>query len=255
MSDTELIEYQGAIAPTNMQQAMALAEMMAKGKLVPAHLQGSPADCLMVIEQALRWRMSPFAVAQATSANRGKLMFEGKLVAAAMHTSGILKSRLQYVFSGEGQARTIRVIGHMKGEREPRDIEVRLLDVKTDNDQWRKQPDQQLVYSGSRSWARRHAPEVMLGVYSPEEDFGDVLQPAAIAHQARVEEEAQVKVQTDAADRRPDLIKILEEATQFGEQTFGKAWRGLTKDDRLLVGADELARLRTMIPPPEASVE
>jgi hypothetical protein len=34
---------------------------------------------------------------------------------------------------------------------------------------WIKQPDQQLVYAGTRVWARRHAPEVMLGVYAPEE--------------------------------------------------------------------------------------
>ena len=34
---------------------------------------------------------------------------------------------------------------------------------------WTKQPDQQLVYFATRAWARRHTPEVMLGVYSPEE--------------------------------------------------------------------------------------
>ena len=46
--------------------------------------------------------MSPFAVAQSTSVIQGKLMFEGKLVSAAVQSSGILSSRLAYDFDGEG---------------------------------------------------------------------------------------------------------------------------------------------------------
>ncbi|HXJ28275.1 MAG TPA: recombinase RecT, partial [Streptosporangiaceae bacterium] len=156
--------------PTNMEGAMRLAEMMARGKLVPTHLQGSAGDCLMVIEQAVRWGMSPFAVAQCTSVVRGgKLMFEGKLVAAAVHTSGILIGRLSYEFSGSGADRKVVASGLMRGEEAPRTVEVSLAAAKTENEHWKKSPDQMLTYHAARVWARRHAPEVMLGVYSPEE--------------------------------------------------------------------------------------
>lgn len=158
-----------ALMPRDMNSAMALANMMATGRLVPQHLQKSPGDCLMVIEQAIRWGMSPFAVAQCTSVVQGKLMFEGKLVSAALHSSGIMASRLDYEFSGSGDARTIMARGTLRGEAKPREIEVALKDAKTSNGMWTKQPDQQLVYFATRAWARRHAPEVMLGVYSPEE--------------------------------------------------------------------------------------
>jgi len=123
----------------------------------------------MVIEQAIRWGMSPFAVAQATSVVQGKLMFEGKLVNAALNSSGILASRLTYDFQGEGSDRSVIVRGVLRGESEIRDIKVALKDAKTSNQMWTKQPDQQLVYFATRAWARRHAPEVMLGVYAPEE--------------------------------------------------------------------------------------
>lgn len=159
----------GSLAPQNIADAMKLAEIMSTGKLLPAHLQGKPGDCLMVIEQAIRWGMSPFAVAQATSVIQGKLMFEGKLVAAAVHASGILAGRLSYDFAGTGDARKVTVKGTLKGEGAPREVEVILRDAKTGNQLWTKQPDQQLVYHGTRVWARRHAPEVMLGVYSPDE--------------------------------------------------------------------------------------
>jgi hypothetical protein len=148
---------------------MRLAEVMSTGKLLPAHLQGKPGDCLMVIEQAIRWGMSPFAVAQATSVIQGKLMFEGKLVAAAIHASGVLAGRLSFDFTGQGDNRKVTVKGTLRGEGAPREVEVILKDAQTNNQLWAKQPDQQLVYHGTRVWARRHAPEVMLGVYSPDE--------------------------------------------------------------------------------------
>jgi hypothetical protein len=158
-----------ALMPNSMESALRLAEMMATGKLVPNHLQKSPGDCLMVIEQAMRWGMSPFAVAQSTSVIQGRLMFEGKLVAAALLSSGILSSRIEYEFSGEGDRRAITASATIRGESKPRTAEIKLSEVKTTNGMWVKQPDQQLIYSVNRVWARRHAPEVMLGVYSPEE--------------------------------------------------------------------------------------
>jgi hypothetical protein len=158
-----------ALVPQSMEAAIRMAEMMARAKMLPTHLQGSPGDCLMVVEQAGRWGMSPFAVAQCTSVIQGKLMFEGKLVAAALHTSGALATRLAYDYSGEGAARVVRVSAILAGEKEPRFVDVRLADAKTTNGMWTKQPDQQLAYHGARVWARRYAPEVMLGVYAPEE--------------------------------------------------------------------------------------
>lgn len=158
-----------ALVPTNMGDAIRLAEAMARAKMVPAHLQGSPGDCLMVVEQAGRWGMSPFAVAQCTSVIQGKLMFEGKLVAAALHTSGALATRLDYTYSGEGADRAVTVSATLAGETGPRAVLVRLADARTANKVWTTQPDQQLAYHGARVWARRYAPEVMLGVYAPEE--------------------------------------------------------------------------------------
>ena len=160
-----------SLVPQNMNDAMRLADMMVRAKTLPAHLQGPDkvGDALMVIEQAMRWQMSPFAVAQCTSVISGKLMFEGKLVAAAVQHSGILDGHFDYQFSGEGPTRKLVVSALRRGEAEPKTIELKLADAKTTNGMWVKQPDQQLVYAGTRVWARRWAPGVMLGVYAPEE--------------------------------------------------------------------------------------
>jgi hypothetical protein len=157
------------LIPQNMDEAMRLANFMATAKLVPVALQKSPADCLMVVLQAVRWQMDPFAVAQECSVIQNKLMHSGKLVAAVVNTRGGLTQRLSFEYDGEGDKRHIIVSGHLKGEAEPRTVTVTLREARTQNKVWQTQPDQQLMYHGSRVWARRHTPELMLGVYSPEE--------------------------------------------------------------------------------------
>jgi hypothetical protein len=161
------------LVPENMGEAMKLAEMMAGAKLVPAALQKSPADCLMVIQQAIRWDMDPFAVAQECSVIQGKLMHSGKLVAAVVNARGNLTQRLSYEYDGKDDDRTITVSGQLQGEPEPRVVEVSFKNARTANTMWQKQPDQQLMYHGVRVWARRHTPELMLGVHS-EEEFDDI---------------------------------------------------------------------------------
>lgn len=158
-----------ALVPASLTEAAKLADLMSQASLVPQHLRGRPADCLLVIEQAMRWGMSPFAVAQSTSVIQGKLMHEGKLVAAVVNARGDLDEKLSYEFKGAGKDRAIVVKGRIRGEKEARTIEARIADMETRNEQWRKQPEQMAVYAGVRIWARRHTPELMLGVYAPEE--------------------------------------------------------------------------------------
>jgi hypothetical protein len=172
------------LVPATLAEAMQLANMMASSKLVPAALRDSPADCLMVIQQAVRWQMDPFAVAQECSVIQGKLMYGGKLVAAVVNSRGGLEERLSFDYAGTGETRTITVSGKVRGEKTARSVAVILRDARTNAAVWKTQPDQQLMYHGSRVWARRHVPELMLGVWSPEEfpaEAANSNQPAPVS--------------------------------------------------------------------------
>lgn len=167
-----------ALLPTSMRDAMEMATMMAKAGFFPKELN-NPGACLFVVEQAMRWNMSPYAVATEMSFPQGKPMFSGKLVAAAVQSSGTIQGRMHYAYSGTGQDRAVTVSATLRGEAEPVSVDVRLADAKTSNQHWAKSPDQMLAYHGARVWARRYAPEVMLGVYAPEE-FDDAPQAAPL---------------------------------------------------------------------------
>jgi hypothetical protein len=221
------------LVPVNMTEAMQLAEMMATAKLVPKDLQKSPADCLMVIQQAIRWQMDPFAVAQECSVIQGKLMHSGKLVAAVINARGNLADRLSFTFNGDNGNRTITVSGRFRGEGNSRTVDVRLQDVRTNNRVWQTQPDQQLMYHGSRVWARRHAPELMLGVYSPEEfDVPDESEARNKSAPTPAKFERKSFAGQKVPERRPDNPNLviwdddeereptLEEGQEHNEQTI-----------------------------------
>lgn len=134
----------------------------AKNELLPQ--AAIAANCFRIANQALRWGIDPFAMVDETYVVGGKLGYSGKLVAAVVNSRAGLSGRLDYKFSGAGDDRTVTVLGTFKGESEPRTIDLRLRDAKTDNQMWRKDPDQKLIYSGVVKWARRFCPEVVLGV-------------------------------------------------------------------------------------------
>lgn len=191
-----------ALVPQSMDDAIRLAKAMSSAKLMPRHLQDDIGSCLMVVEQAMRWGMSPFAVAQCTSKIGDKLMFEGKLIAAAVESCGAIEGHFDYEYAGQGDDRQVTVKARRRGETNDRQLTVRLRDVKTKNEWWDKQPDQQLAYSSTRQWARRYTPSAMLGVYAPEEI--DKRTGATIDGEVVVETPTE---QTSRSEENPDPSK------------------------------------------------
>ncbi|MGM8373426.1 RecT family recombinase [Enterobacter hormaechei subsp. steigerwaltii] len=174
------------------------AQIMAQGTAtVPKHLQGNQADCMAVAMQAAQWQMNPFAVAQKTHLINGVLGYEAQLVNAVISRSGVLASRFEYEWYGpwekvvgkfhirKGEKGEYRVPGWtmadeagigiiisatLKGEEQPRELDLLLAQARTRNSTlWADDPRQQLAYLAVKRWARLFCPDVILGVYTPDE--------------------------------------------------------------------------------------
>lgn len=152
-----------------------LAVMMSHCSYVPKDLmkgdtpEAKISNCFLVVNQAVRWGMDPFALAQTAYFVSGKIGFEGKTVAAAINSDPRLKGRLDYTFAGEGDAMTITVSGTFRDTGETKTITGTVKQWKTTQGLWAKDPEQALVYRGTRQWARRWMPDRLLGVYSADE--------------------------------------------------------------------------------------
>ncbi len=173
-----LVEDNGPLAylfdTARFEHMQRIAKMLAHATLTPAHLKGETAEqalanCFRVANQAVRWGVDPFAVCDETYVVRGKLGYQGKLVAAIVNTRAGLRGRLTYSYTGQGDGRTITVSGTFDNETEPRTVELSVGQAKTENQMWKKDPDQKLVYSAVTKWARKHCPEVLMGVLTEDD--------------------------------------------------------------------------------------
>lgn len=168
-------------SPEGMDRLVRFATLMADSKAtVPAHLAGKPADCLAVTMQAAQWGMNPFAVAQKTHVVNGTLGYEAQLVNAVVSSSNLLATRLNYKWDGDwskvigktdkSPSLTVTVWATLKGESEPRTLTISMAQAGVRNSPlWDQDPRQQLAYLCVKRWARLHAPDVLLGVYTPDE--------------------------------------------------------------------------------------
>lgn len=192
----------------SVQQLMAVAELMANSKAtIPVHLKGNVGDCFAVAMQALQWGMNPFAVAQKTHVVSGTLGYEAQLVNAAVNTMAPTKDRLHFEWFGpwenvigKFEEKTnakgdkyrklsstikdelgcgVKTWATLKGENEPRELSLLLTQARVRNSTlWADDPKQQLAYLAIKRWSRLYCPDVILGVYTPDElqeprDMGD----------------------------------------------------------------------------------
>jgi hypothetical protein len=182
----------------SLDKMMRLAEVMATGRAtVPKHFNGNSADCLAVVMQSMQWKMNPFAVAQKTHLVNGVLGYEAQLVNAVITTCAPVLDRLHYEWYGawekvigkftiktsdKGEYRVpgwvladeeglgVKVWATFRGEAEPRVLELLLAQARTRNSTlWADDPRQQLAYLATKRWSRLYCPDVILGVYSPDE--------------------------------------------------------------------------------------
>lgn len=165
-------------------QLTAFADLMAQSAVtVPKHLAGKPADCMAIVMQAMQWGMNPYAVAQKTHLVNGVLGYEAQLVNAVISSSSAIQGRFHYEYGGDWEKIAgqkdgrdelglyIRVGAVLRGEAEITWGEpIYLADITTRNSPlWKTAPKQQIAYLAVKYWARLYCPEVILGVYSPDE--------------------------------------------------------------------------------------
>lgn len=170
-----------------------LAEIMASGSCtIPKHLQGKVGDCFAIIGQSIRWGMDPYAVAQKTHLVNGTLGYEAQLVIAVINAKAPIVGRLKFDYFGDwskvkskdDKSDDVGVVvsAIMQGESEPTTLSISMAQVGTvrNSPLWTADPRQQLAYLGAKRWARLHCPDVILGVYTPDELADTAREPKPI---------------------------------------------------------------------------
>lgn len=219
-----------SVAPTTFHEVVEFAKDMSRADTaIPKHLRGNPGACMAVALQAFEWGMSPFAVANKSYSVNDRVAYEAQLIAAVVNTRSGIQGRLKYKFEGEGPSLRCTVTGVIDGET----LEYRsplFKDITTKNSPlWKSDPEQQFGYYSARAWARRHVPEVILGVYDREEveaiaDVDNTPPPAptkAAEHQNVIDVESEA-IEEEEAPAAPTEETAEEHAGYGNFPTMGE---------------------------------
>lgn len=238
--ETIVVESAIPVLDTAMFEHMQrIATMMASSSLVPVHLNSvrkvagqdvaieakeAVANCFLVTNQAVRWRMDPFAVAQHTYVTKGRIGYEGKLVAAVINSRPEIERRLTYTYSGQERSkdRKVTVTAKLRSVAELLSIQgtVKQWETTGSGSPWGDPDDydQMLSYRGAREWARRWFPEAILGVWGDDE----IAQFDATARTLAGAEHPPAQQQRGAAGLKQALNVGATDAVVVGETTKGE---------------------------------
>lgn len=163
---------QTGLAIRDMSQLLEFAKIMAIGGVaVPKHLRGNPGACIAVCLQAIEWEMSPFAVANKSYSVNDRLAYEAQLIHAVLLKRAPIKGRPRFAYDGQGLSRRCTVTAVLREDGQEVDYtSPTFAEIAVKNSPlWKADLDQQLGYYSVRALARRHFPDVILGVIEREE--------------------------------------------------------------------------------------
>lgn len=212
---------------------------------------------MAVVMQATQWNMNPFAVAQKTHLVNGTLGYEAQLVSAVINNSGAVLDRFHFEWFGDwekiiGKFKSVesktkkddngypkkyvvpdwdtkdemglgvRVWATIRGESEPRTLELLMTQARTRNSTlWTEDPKQQLAYLAQKRWARLYAPDVILGVYTPDE----------IQEAQPMREMGNVEI-VEPEQASDDLKAQARKAAEGGNVSFRRWFKTISEADR-----------------------
>lgn len=167
-----------ALSPTrgmvieSMGQAMEFAKLMSlMSQALPKHCRENVGICLNLAIQAYEWGMNPLAVANKSYVVTDRLCYESALYHSVVTRRAPITGRVKMEFSGDGPKRRCKVWAELSDGTGAVDyLSPEIGTIKTKNSPlWVADADQQLFYYSVRAFARRHFPDVMMGVYTVDE--------------------------------------------------------------------------------------
>lgn len=216
----DLALYAGRVMPETFGQVVEFAQMMCKGGLaIPKHLRDNPGSCLRVVQQSMAWEMDPWAVASKTYSVNDILAYESQLISAIIRKWAPIRERvIPYVFEGSGgDLRCTITVHHAETGEEITYKSPIKKDISPQNSPlWKSDPEQQISYYSIRALARRHFPEILMGVYDREEVLAmkDITPKAEVRNMLEDEPAVEVKGEVIPPER-----KVIKPGAQPLDQT------------------------------------
>lgn len=260
MNDLQLAPSQGFMTPSNLQEAMNLAEILAGSDIVPKDYQRKPGNILVAMQWGAEIGLKPLQALQNIACINGRPSIWGDAMLALVRGSGLLEYITEEV-SQDGQVATCTV--KRRGEDEVTSTftmeDAKKAGLANKQGPWSQYPKRMLKLR-ARAYALRDVfPDVIKGMGIAEEEQDRPAEPKDVTPEQtknagtasikdrikskKTEPVVDAKVQ-DCYDIKPILeqIKGIENMAQI--KAVGQQIKALTEDPSITLCGDDADVLR-----------
>ena len=240
-----------SLAPRDIKEALAFAEMLSKSNMVPKDFIGNPGNILVAVQWGMELGLQPMQAMQNIAVINGRPSLWGDSVIALVKASPTCEYIIEEVGDDSATCRVKRR-GEPEQERSFSTADAKAAGLLGKQGPW-TQYRKRMMQMRARSWALRDVfPDVLRGMPIAEEvmDMEKEINPIPAKRQTGKQAAEEAKQQADAevdADARAELVAKLQKiAEEEGEVAYADAFADIGKEGRLTVGADEHKRLRAI---------
>lgn len=240
-----------SLAPRDIKEALAFAEMLSKSNMVPKDFIGNPGNILVAVQWGMELGLQPMQAMQNIAVINGRPSLWGDSVIALVKASPTCEYIIEEVGDDSATCRVKRR-GEPEQERSFSTADAKAAGLLGKQGPW-SQYRKRMLQMRARSWALRDVfPDVLRGMPIAEEvmDTEKEINPAPARRQTGKQAAEAAKQQADAevdTNERASLVARLEKiAEEKGAIAYADAFADLGKYNRMKVGADEHARLKTL---------
>jgi hypothetical protein len=150
-----------------------VANVFASSQLVPTHLRGKVADCVIALNIADRLGEDPLTVMQSIYVVGGKAGWSSSYMIARINQSGAIKGRITWDLKGAGKDLEVTAKATLLdgGEvvKATASMQMAIAEGWVSNKKYASMPEMMLRYRSAAMLQRLYFPEVMLGMRTVEE--------------------------------------------------------------------------------------
>lgn len=159
--------------PAAFEHAQRVANVFASSDLVPPHLRGNLANCLIAYQIARRLNEEPLTVFQNIYVVSGRPGWKTEYVIARANRSGVFKGRITWKAEGVGEDLAVTAMATLAEDGDIVEVTCDMAMAKaegwTRNPKYTSMPEHMLRWRSAAMLIRLYAPEVMLGMPVIEE--------------------------------------------------------------------------------------
>lgn len=158
----------------NFNNAMKMAEQLAKSDMIPTVYKGKPENCIIALELSNRLKLSPFLVMQNMYIVQGKPSWSSSFIISCINASGRFNGGLKFEMDAQRTKCRAYAVEKTTGDK----LVGPLITMEMaqhegwlgkSGSKWKTMPELMLRYRAAAFFGRLYCPEIMNGMLTDDE--------------------------------------------------------------------------------------